>query len=110
MLKAGYSVRRGREPVHSIIWQGIVHFLGPRRTRSRTAAMAAVLWLCAASAAAVEIPPEGACPPYPVEPGSEGPPAEDVIPPAFRAGSVIDLSGVSVLKDSPHTAYELYHS
>jgi len=52
----------------------------------------------AAHAAAVEIPPEGACPPYPVRPG-EGRVEEDVIPPSFSAGEKIDLDGVPRLEN-----------
>ncbi len=63
-------------------------------------AWALALGLVASSgrAGAVEIPAEGACPPYPVRPGKDVG-EEDVIPPAFKAGELIDLSGVPRLEN-----------
>ncbi len=67
---------------------------------SRAACVLALCLLVAADrAAGVEIPPEGACPPYPVRPDKgTGPSAEDVVPPAFSAGDRIDLGGIQRLE------------
>jgi hypothetical protein len=58
----------------------------------------ALLLLFASHADAVEIPPEGACPPYPVRPGAEGRGEEDVVPPAFSPGEQIEQDGTSRLQ------------
>ncbi|MFQ5696690.1 MAG: DUF1329 domain-containing protein [Myxococcota bacterium] len=61
-------------------------------------ALAGVL-LLAVPAAAVQVPPEGACPPYAV-PRGEGPvrSAEDLIPPGLVPGEVLDLDGIPKLR------------
>jgi hypothetical protein len=62
-------------------------------------------------AASVEVPAEGQCPPYPVksEDGTEQ--AEDVVPPAFRAGQTIELEGLERLQDYlPREIWEHRHT
>lgn len=49
--------------------------------------------------AAVEVPPEGQCPPYPLKPTDETAPAEDVVPPAFQPGEIIELDGLEKLQN-----------
>jgi hypothetical protein len=48
---------------------------------------------------AVEVPPEGACPPYPLPPGSATPPSEDVIPPVFTPGEHIKRDEMNRLRN-----------
>jgi hypothetical protein len=48
-------------------------------------------------AAAVELPAEGSCPPYPIRPGEEAP-DEDVVSPLMRPGQRIDLQGLERLE------------
>lgn len=61
---------------------------------------ALLLWVPAGSASAIEIPPEGACPPYLVEPSGEtGPDDVDVVPPAFSPGQILDTKDLPVVHD-----------
>ncbi len=48
---------------------------------------------------AVEVPPEGDCPPYAVQPGADAPPAEDVIPQIFGPGQLLKYGDVDRLRD-----------
>lgn len=63
-----------------------------------TASLVALILTLGGPAGAVDVPPAGACPPDPVEPGREGEGEEDVVPPAFTPGEVIDLDGATRLE------------
>ena len=68
----------------------------------RLASLALPLALAASyapRAGAVEVPPEGSCPPYPVQPGEGEPGAEDVVPRAFRRGERIRMDGLARLRN-----------
>jgi hypothetical protein len=60
--------------------------------------LATLVGLPASARAAVEIPAEGACPPYPVDPGGQETGGEDVVPPALRVGELIDPDGLDRLR------------
>ena len=58
----------------------------------RTQVLAGLLALAEAGrAGAVEIPPEGACPPAPVLAGDDGA-EEDVVPPALTPGTLVPMA------------------
>ena len=57
-----------------------------------------VILALAGGAGAVEIPPEGACPPAPVTPGEEGA-VEDVLPPLLTPGTEIPMDGIERLRN-----------
>ena len=50
--------------------------------------------LAAVPALAVEVPPEGQCPPYPLPPERGGPAQDDVVPPLYQPGEVLPLEGM----------------
>lgn len=52
----------------------------------------------ASAANALEVPPEGQCPPYPVKPG-EGSFRDDVAPPMFREGERIERDALPRVRD-----------
>ncbi len=64
-------------------------------------ALAACVLLTALPAGAVEVPPAGQCPPYPLPPSAEGARAEDVVPPAFRMGERVPIEQLARLRDYP---------
>ena len=98
LLKAGYFLRRTKDASNSIPWKGVTHVPEPSPSQVAAAALLALVLTFGGSARAVDVPPAGACPPYPVEPGREGEGGEDVVPPAFRPGQVIDLDGAARLE------------
>ena len=53
----------------------------------------------AGRAGAVEIPPEGACPPARVLPGGDGAAAEDVMPPDLTPGTLIPMDAIGRLRN-----------
>jgi hypothetical protein len=66
---------------------------------SRVPSLVALGFLAFSStSAAVVLPDEGACPPYPIR-GGPGTADEDVVPPAFKPGDRIDLDGVPRLEN-----------
>jgi hypothetical protein len=75
----------------------------------RILALAFVALSLALSVRAVEVPPAGQCPPYPLEPGAEeGSYAEDVVPPEFRRGERIPIENLVRLRNYlPPEVWEL---
>ena len=57
----------------------------------------AALLLLALPAGAVEVPPEGQCPPYPLPRSQPAPDPEDVVPPLFQPGEKIPMKGLARL-------------
>jgi hypothetical protein len=67
-------------------------------TRSWIAALALVLF-GAPPALAVDVPPEGSCAARPLRVGEDAvPPVEDVLPPAFRPGELVEMSALKRLE------------
>ncbi len=62
-------------------------------------ALAVSVLLTAFPAGAVEVPPVGQCPPYPLPPGAEGARAEDVVPPEFRIGERVPVEQLERLRN-----------
>ncbi len=65
----------------------------------RAALAAACIALPALPAAAVEVPLEGECPPYPLPPGQDPDPSEDVVPRLFNPGERISLERMERLSN-----------
>ena len=66
--------------------------------RLRGLAALLALALAAGAAHAVDLPPEGGCPPYPVPQGDDaGPAGDDVVPRLFRSGEILPLDRLEQL-------------
>ena len=48
---------------------------------------------------AVEVPPQGSCPPYPLQPGEDGVRTDDVVPRDFRYGERVPMDQLSRLQN-----------
>jgi hypothetical protein len=70
-----------------------------RRCHLAVVPLLASLLLVPQIARSVDVPPEGSCPPYPLEPGEEAPPVpgRDVVPPRIQPGARLDLESLAPL-------------
>lgn len=67
--------------------------------RTTATGLALVCALLAAPTGAVEVPPEGQCPPYPLPRGEDGDPVGDVAPPLFQPGERIAFNELGRIAD-----------
>ena len=67
--------------------------------RVKSLLLALGLALAPGAALAVDVPPEGSCPPYPIEGQGDDAATEDVVPPLVRPGQLIPLDQMSMLSN-----------